>query len=580
MITNFKRTLRIIFICTLLFQKSIACSIFSGIDKTNQVWFGNNEDFAFSFKNYINIFPKSPENKYGYFTFSRDTPENGNNAFIAGGLNEAGLAFDFNSTENIFPVKNMYKKIAFPQGDNAILPYILGNLSTTQEVIDFFEKYWFQFGFRSSQMHVADKYGNLAIISPNGVIKNNQMLISTNFDLCVNNNNDCWRYNKANDILKNNEINYDSMVLACSQTAEKGANTTVYSSIYNLNKKEITLFFAGDYKNRFKISLKKLLKKGKKSIPLTNLFKKNNASIIHQYIESNNPTAAIQHYFKNVKDNKEKDFLLPNVVYYYTRETNNILIYDLLKELQKNYAEDIDIWLLKAIYEYQKGEKSLALSTLNEFENKFPDYKYFSEEIRTKFQDKNYTNEVPNFNLKGYHNAKSVFLKYKPFSSSFYPINNVVFLQKSNDGWSTNLKLEKGIYNYSFIVDGEEIFDNSIEIYDIQNLIRQKIKCHQKTVGFTKEQNKIKLTIQVPNEEDVVYITGNQEAAFQAPLIMLQNIGGKKREIEINAHLPLEFSIVTGGAVKKGQFENKKEVIKIDTISDHESFSYKIIKWN
>ncbi|MBC8884076.1 hypothetical protein H9X57_14215 [Flavobacterium piscinae] len=88
------------------------------------------------------------------------------------------------------------------------------------------------------------------------------------------------------------------------------------------------------------------------------------------------------------------------------------------------------------------------------------------------------------------------------------------------------------------------------------------------------------MTIQVPNEEDVVYITGNQEAAFQAPLIMLQNIGGKKREIEINAHLPLEFSIVTGGAVKKGQFENNKEVIKIDTISDHESFSYKIIKWN
>jgi hypothetical protein len=76
--------------------------------------------------------------------------------------------------------------VAFPDVDNAILPHILRNFETTNQVIAFFKKYWFQDGFKSTQMHVADKNGNFAIISASGVhmINNGEPLISTNFDIC------------------------------------------------------------------------------------------------------------------------------------------------------------------------------------------------------------------------------------------------------------------------------------------------------------------------------------------------------------------------------------------------------------
>src|SRR5688572_7828148 len=73
-----------------------ACTIFSAVAKNGEVWTGNNEDGPFGTALYVNVFPKTGAARFGYFTFSYHSPRNGRNGNIQGGMNEAGLTYDFN----------------------------------------------------------------------------------------------------------------------------------------------------------------------------------------------------------------------------------------------------------------------------------------------------------------------------------------------------------------------------------------------------------------------------------------------------------------------------------------------------
>ena len=132
------------------------------------------------------MFPKSASTRYGYYTLSYHNAKNGTNGNIQGGMNEAGLTFDFNALEHSYEVVGIDKKKRFPKGDAAILPHILANLSTAQELVSFFNEYWFMGGFTSAQMHVADRFGHFAIVSPSGsrVISGGKPQVSTNFRVC------------------------------------------------------------------------------------------------------------------------------------------------------------------------------------------------------------------------------------------------------------------------------------------------------------------------------------------------------------------------------------------------------------
>ncbi len=84
-----------ILVLVLLFlyiSELFACTILSGTDLNGHTWICNNEDESFSFKNYINVFPRDGGSKNGYVTLTYGSP----GGKIEGGLNEAGLFFDFN----------------------------------------------------------------------------------------------------------------------------------------------------------------------------------------------------------------------------------------------------------------------------------------------------------------------------------------------------------------------------------------------------------------------------------------------------------------------------------------------------
>ena len=211
---------------------SYACTIVSGIDCNGQVWNANNEDGPFDVSSFINVFPKSGDTKYGYYTLCYISPMFGNGGKIQGGMNEAGLTFDFAAIEAVNKSELEGKK-PFPQGDDAILSYILANLSSTKEVIDFFETYWFENGLLSAQMHVADKNGVFATISPSDieVVEKGQPLVTTNFDTCgKEDSSSCWRYPIAQSLLAESGANLSTMMALTKQTAQKTGGTMYQTS--------------------------------------------------------------------------------------------------------------------------------------------------------------------------------------------------------------------------------------------------------------------------------------------------------------------------------------------------------------
>lgn len=257
--------------CLLASFQASACTIFSGVADNGEVWNGNNEDGPSGIATYINVFPKRPGGKYGFYSLSYKSPRNGSNGQMQGGMNEAGLTFDFNALDQSYEVVGKSSKKTFPEGDSEILRHLLENFSTVEEVVAFFDEYWFKNGFTSAQMHVADRFGHFAIVSPSGsrIVRDEKQLVSTNFRACGGTKEEaavCWRYPIAMQKLSHDRASFNTMLDIARSTAQKyPGGGTLYSNIQNLSTGDIWLFFAQEYGVAFKTSISELLRKGKKS---------------------------------------------------------------------------------------------------------------------------------------------------------------------------------------------------------------------------------------------------------------------------------------------------------------------------
>ena len=269
----FSRIAALLLICWSFFQVRIyACTIVSGVACNGHVWNANNEDGPFGVANFLNVFPKQDNTKYGYFTLSYISPVFGTGGQIQGGMNEAGLTFDFAAIEPMNKSELENKKL-FPFGDEAILAHLLANMSSTKEIVNFFETYWFEKGFRSAQMHVADKNGVFAIISPSGteIIDNGEPLVTTNFDICgKEDNSTCWRYPIAKSLLSQQGVNLSTMMTLCKNTAQKTGGT-MYSNIQNLTTGDIWFFSKHDTGIIVNTNIKDLLSIGERSYTFSDL---------------------------------------------------------------------------------------------------------------------------------------------------------------------------------------------------------------------------------------------------------------------------------------------------------------------
>ena len=249
-----------------------ACMTASGIAHNGHVWTANNEDGPFGVANFINVFPRSGSDRYGYYTMTYISPRYALTGAIQGGMNEAGLSFDFDAipfVEGFDPES----REPYPQGNNAILPHILGHMETVQEVIAFFETYWFVDGFNDAQMHVSDRNGRFAIISASGnkLVRAGESLVSTNFDISGKGDvSTCWRYPIAVERLSTLGAGLKTMESICRETAQKTGGT-MYSNIHNLTTGDIWFFSKHDPRTMLRTNITEMLSKGQKSYTFSDL---------------------------------------------------------------------------------------------------------------------------------------------------------------------------------------------------------------------------------------------------------------------------------------------------------------------
>jgi len=264
--------LSFLMIAILLPDMARGCLTASGIAHNGHVWTANNEDGPFGVANFVNVFPRSGTDKYGYYTMTCLSPRYALTGAIQGGMNEAGLSFDFDAIPYVEAFDSQCRE-PYPEGNDAILPRILGNMETVQEVIAFFETYWFVDGFRSAQMHVSDRNGRFAIISASGteLVKKGESLVSTNFDIAGNGDgSDCWRYPIAVEKLSTLGAGLKTMEAICRATAQK-TGATMYSNIQNLSTGDIWFFSKHDPGTMLRTNIAEMLSKGQRSYTFSDL---------------------------------------------------------------------------------------------------------------------------------------------------------------------------------------------------------------------------------------------------------------------------------------------------------------------
>jgi len=257
---------------------SNSCTIFSYADK-KQSFFCSNEDFRDIPLYYWSI--QSTDSTFGGLYFGFD------NIIAQGGVNEKGLAFDFNG----LPPQEIKNKPQLLQR-NRIFTKIMQTCATVDEVIETTLKYNFG-GSMSYQIHFADKNGGAIVLSAgkDGELvftaraDNKSFLLSTNYNLSnpANSFNDsypCWRTIRANILfdrfasIENIGIEHLKYVLDATHI-EGGIGNTLYSYICDLKQNKVHVFYWHQYYECIELDVLEEMSKREEPQLLLNLFSDN-----------------------------------------------------------------------------------------------------------------------------------------------------------------------------------------------------------------------------------------------------------------------------------------------------------------
>ncbi|MDB4293352.1 hypothetical protein N9954_08090 [Maribacter sp.] len=583
---KYKKVLLLFIFSIGIVQTAYTCTIFCGKDSNGHVWAGNNEDGLFNFKTYLNVFPKTVDTKYGYYTVSYNSPENGANSNAEGGMNEAGLFWDFNALDasgKQYPVKDLEKKKSFPKGDHEIYKHIMGNFDRVEEVVTFFEEYWFDIGFNTAQMHLADKYGGFAMIGPSGsrILKNEKYQVSTNFSICANDETyGCWRYPIAVEKLENNPIGLATFRDICQSTAQGNHVTTIYSNIQNLNTGEIWFYYALDYENPYRTTIADLLSKGRKSYAISSLFENNPLNQIMDRLKEGGSNEAILLFEQMKLSPKQKEGLLTIMAYSVADVQNNFEAYPFVEAYLAMNPEWRSLQTFKAMWQYFNRDTQGAIKTLETYKKLVPDTGLDVPRVSRRFLgkfDEDWNNEIE---LNGLQDAKYVLVKGLDRNTG-----NLLF--KQNGKWVGKFKLPQGIHNYSFIVDGKEVFDTKTPIEQVTSVFSQKsFMSHRLFVGMTKEAYRTTIKVKVPNKHDLVHIAGNQTTLTDwNSVLKMKKTSDYEREITLDLHFPAVFKFTRGTwhseAIVKGNevLVNDEYYKPLQIDLDWDGSTFEIVNW-
>lgn len=246
-----------------------ACSMFK-ITQGGKTLVGNNEDYWNP--NTRIWFEKGESQKFGAMYVGFD------NLYPQGGMNEAGLVFDGFAMDYLAITDTTNKEDLSTGEKFSFTKNILQKCATVLEVREILLKYNLQM-FQTSLLFFVDKSGEYLIVEGDSLILgNDSTYIQSNFyPSCTKNDEDINIdfYQNGRKHLAANPA--DTSLAYCSDIMNAmhqdwGYGGTLYTTIYDLEKGVIYLYYNSDFETVVTFDLKKELEKGNQSMHIPELF--------------------------------------------------------------------------------------------------------------------------------------------------------------------------------------------------------------------------------------------------------------------------------------------------------------------
>jgi Acyl-coenzyme A:6-aminopenicillanic acid acyl-transferase len=256
------RVITFTLIFLLIASSTFACTIFTA-SKNGITLAGNNEDMIDPETNIW--FIPSTNGSFGRVYFGFDV------GFPQGGMNDKGLFFDCAATK-----PHMFEHIEEREEyEGNVFEKMLEECATVDEVLDMLSRYDLTHMFRF-QVLIADKTGDAAIIEGETVLrKDSDYMVVTNFRQSLNEENpySLDRFTTADSILDlSNAVTTDLFRSILEATSQKEGSVTQYSTIFNLNSGDITIYHFHDFSESVTINIHDELAKNVHSLEIPSMF--------------------------------------------------------------------------------------------------------------------------------------------------------------------------------------------------------------------------------------------------------------------------------------------------------------------
>ncbi len=249
------------------------CTIIYASDSTTALA-GNNEDSTNPFP--IVWFEPAKDGKFGgmYFGFQDFSPQAVDWHSREGGINEAGLFYDFASTEEVKVPRDPNKPDCWP-----LMNKVMEQCSTVDEALKLFSEYNFRDVWKGHYL-IGDRYGNSVIIEPLAVIrKSRKYQVATNFLLSKTDpeTSTNTRYKAACELFEQSDgisIDLFRRILDETHLEDRSGfmSTTLYSYVCDLKGGDVYVYELHNYDNVAKLNMTEELKRGGHAYLISSLF--------------------------------------------------------------------------------------------------------------------------------------------------------------------------------------------------------------------------------------------------------------------------------------------------------------------
>lgn len=255
------------------------CTIFSGASG-GEILVGNNEDYFDPFTQLWYVRAEGAEldgrtfaaGRYGriYFGYTKLS------YFMQGGMNEAGLFFDYTSQTHL----EMRKSAGKPRHMADLMDEWMASCSTVEQVLERMDQiHWAPMEHASA--FLADASGASAIYEGDETVyRHGPTQVGTNFRRSTTPPEEisCTRFKLATKMLESSDaVSVPHFRRVLSAVHQEGDAKTVYSNIYDLKRKLVSVYHFHDFENVVEIDLAAELRSGSRSVVLADLFPEKHA---------------------------------------------------------------------------------------------------------------------------------------------------------------------------------------------------------------------------------------------------------------------------------------------------------------